>query len=149
MRVNIKSWNISLNLWIAIVNQWIFRRALNIQDAVILKVDSYIIDYEPFLFFFFFFLQKLIGEVFNIVSQQSTARPGCIIELDAITNQVKTCLWIGDINMLYPKVLYRHMIHSWTLNVGIRGTDPSHYRKCTYNLTVGSPRPQFCICVSS
>uniref|UniRef100_A0A8C0PII8 RAVE complex protein Rav1 C-terminal domain-containing protein n=1 Tax=Canis lupus familiaris TaxID=9615 RepID=A0A8C0PII8_CANLF len=25
---------------------------------------------------------KLIGEVFNIVSQQSTARPGCIIELD-------------------------------------------------------------------
>ncbi|XP_011784010.1 PREDICTED: dmX-like protein 2 isoform X3 [Colobus angolensis palliatus] len=30
---------------------------------------------------------KLIGEVFNIVSQQSTARPGCIIELDAITNQ--------------------------------------------------------------
>uniref|UniRef100_A0A2K6FM10 Dmx like 2 n=1 Tax=Propithecus coquereli TaxID=379532 RepID=A0A2K6FM10_PROCO len=35
---------------------------------------------------------KLIGEVFNIVSQQSTARPGCIIELDAITDQVKTCL---------------------------------------------------------
>uniref|UniRef100_A0A8C0XIX4 RAVE complex protein Rav1 C-terminal domain-containing protein n=1 Tax=Castor canadensis TaxID=51338 RepID=A0A8C0XIX4_CASCN len=33
---------------------------------------------------------KLIGEVFNIVSQQSTARPGCIIELDAITDQVKT-----------------------------------------------------------
>uniref|UniRef100_A0A8B9GKE8 Dmx like 2 n=1 Tax=Amazona collaria TaxID=241587 RepID=A0A8B9GKE8_9PSIT len=31
---------------------------------------------------------KLIGEVFNIVSQQSTARPGCIIELDAITNKV-------------------------------------------------------------
>uniref|UniRef100_A0A8C5XDG4 Dmx like 2 n=1 Tax=Microcebus murinus TaxID=30608 RepID=A0A8C5XDG4_MICMU len=30
---------------------------------------------------------KLIGEVFNIVSQQSTARPGCIIELDAITDQ--------------------------------------------------------------
>ncbi|XP_073320441.1 dmX-like protein 2 isoform X1 [Pagrus major] len=30
---------------------------------------------------------KLVGEVFNIVSQQSTARPGCIIELDAITNQ--------------------------------------------------------------
>lgn len=26
--------------------------------------------------------------MFNIVSQQSTARPGCIIELDAITNQV-------------------------------------------------------------
>uniref|UniRef100_A0A8C4PPI7 Dmx like 2 n=1 Tax=Equus asinus asinus TaxID=83772 RepID=A0A8C4PPI7_EQUAS len=33
---------------------------------------------------------KLIGEVFNIVSQQSTARPGCIIELDAITNQCGT-----------------------------------------------------------
>ncbi|KAG7267248.1 hypothetical protein CRUP_037231 [Coryphaenoides rupestris] len=30
---------------------------------------------------------NLVGEVFNIVSQQSTARPGCIIELDAITNQ--------------------------------------------------------------
>ncbi|XP_075904744.1 dmX-like protein 2 isoform X4 [Nelusetta ayraudi] len=33
---------------------------------------------------------KLVGEVFNIVSQQSTARPGCIIELDAITNQCGT-----------------------------------------------------------
>ncbi|XP_057624563.1 dmX-like protein 2 isoform X5 [Chionomys nivalis] len=33
---------------------------------------------------------KLIGEVFNIVSQQSTARPGCIIELDAITDQCGT-----------------------------------------------------------
>uniref|UniRef100_A0A8C5AAZ5 Dmx-like 2 n=1 Tax=Gadus morhua TaxID=8049 RepID=A0A8C5AAZ5_GADMO len=30
---------------------------------------------------------NLVGEVFNIVSQQSTARPGCIIELDVITNQ--------------------------------------------------------------
>ncbi|XP_046897782.1 dmX-like protein 2 isoform X2 [Hypomesus transpacificus] len=30
---------------------------------------------------------KLVGEVFNIMSQQSTARPGCIIELDVITNQ--------------------------------------------------------------
>ncbi|XP_071611366.1 dmX-like protein 2 [Heliangelus exortis] len=30
---------------------------------------------------------KLIGEVFNIVGQLSTARPGCIIELDAITNE--------------------------------------------------------------
>ncbi|XP_063782145.1 dmX-like protein 2 isoform X1 [Pseudophryne corroboree] len=30
---------------------------------------------------------KLIGEVFNIVSQQSTARPGCIIELDVITSK--------------------------------------------------------------
>ncbi|XP_063170605.1 dmX-like protein 2 isoform X2 [Candoia aspera] len=30
---------------------------------------------------------KLIGAVFNIVSQQSTARPGCIIELDVITDQ--------------------------------------------------------------
>uniref|UniRef100_A0A674NRB2 Dmx-like 2 n=1 Tax=Takifugu rubripes TaxID=31033 RepID=A0A674NRB2_TAKRU len=33
---------------------------------------------------------KLVGEVFNIVSQQSTARPGCIIELDVITNQCGT-----------------------------------------------------------
>uniref|UniRef100_A0A6I8PMC7 Dmx like 2 n=1 Tax=Ornithorhynchus anatinus TaxID=9258 RepID=A0A6I8PMC7_ORNAN len=30
---------------------------------------------------------KLIGEVFNIVSQQSTARPGCVIALDAIADQ--------------------------------------------------------------
>ncbi|XP_053318196.1 dmX-like protein 2 [Spea bombifrons] len=30
---------------------------------------------------------RLIGEVFNIVSQQSTARPGCIIELDVITDK--------------------------------------------------------------
>nr|XP_033784929.1 dmX-like protein 1 isoform X1 [Geotrypetes seraphini] len=29
-------------------------------------------------------ISKYVGEVFNIVSQQSTARPGCIIELDAI-----------------------------------------------------------------
>lgn len=28
--------------------------------------------------------------MFNIVSQQSTARPGCIIELDIITNQVSS-----------------------------------------------------------
>ncbi|XP_063820250.1 dmX-like protein 1 isoform X2 [Pseudophryne corroboree] len=31
-------------------------------------------------------ISKYVGEVFNIISQQSTARPGCIIELDAITN---------------------------------------------------------------
>ncbi|XP_054253482.1 dmX-like protein 1 isoform X5 [Indicator indicator] len=31
-------------------------------------------------------ISKYVGEVFNIVSQQSTARPGCIIELDAITD---------------------------------------------------------------
>ncbi|XP_067839108.1 dmX-like protein 1 isoform X3 [Heptranchias perlo] len=30
-------------------------------------------------------IARFVGEVFNIVSQQSTARPGCIIELDAIT----------------------------------------------------------------
>ncbi|KAM9214300.1 dmX-like protein 1 isoform 5-T5 [Leptosomus discolor] len=29
-------------------------------------------------------ISKYVGEVFNIISQQSTARPGCIIELDAI-----------------------------------------------------------------
>ncbi|XP_028679377.1 dmX-like protein 2 isoform X1 [Erpetoichthys calabaricus] len=32
-------------------------------------------------------ISKLVGEVFNIVSQQSTARPGCIIEQDIITSQ--------------------------------------------------------------
>ncbi|KAK2837802.1 hypothetical protein Q5P01_015014 [Channa striata] len=31
-------------------------------------------------------ISKYVGEVFNIVSQQSTAKPGCIIELDAITD---------------------------------------------------------------
>ncbi|XP_054842281.1 dmX-like protein 1 isoform X3 [Eublepharis macularius] len=30
-------------------------------------------------------ISKYVGEVFNIVSQQSTARPGCIVELDSIT----------------------------------------------------------------
>ncbi|KAJ3604686.1 hypothetical protein NHX12_029426 [Muraenolepis orangiensis] len=29
---------------------------------------------------------KYVGEVFNIISQQSTAKPGCVIELDAITD---------------------------------------------------------------
>ncbi|KAI3372724.1 hypothetical protein L3Q82_023186 [Scortum barcoo] len=31
-------------------------------------------------------ISKYVGEVFNIISQQSTAKPGCIIELDAITS---------------------------------------------------------------
>ncbi|XP_061623671.1 dmX-like protein 1 isoform X3 [Phyllopteryx taeniolatus] len=31
-------------------------------------------------------ISKYVGEVFNIVSQQSTAKPGCIIELDAVTD---------------------------------------------------------------
>ncbi|XP_069481661.1 dmX-like protein 1 isoform X2 [Ambystoma mexicanum] len=31
-------------------------------------------------------ISKYVGKVFNIISQQSTARPGCIIELDAITD---------------------------------------------------------------
>ncbi|XP_077200473.1 dmX-like protein 1 isoform X2 [Paroedura picta] len=30
-------------------------------------------------------ISKCVGEVFNIISQQSTARPGCIVELDSIT----------------------------------------------------------------
>uniref|UniRef100_A0A8C4IF75 Dmx like 1 n=1 Tax=Dicentrarchus labrax TaxID=13489 RepID=A0A8C4IF75_DICLA len=30
-------------------------------------------------------ISKYVGEVFNIISQQSTAKPGCIIELDTIT----------------------------------------------------------------
>lgn len=38
----------------------------------------------------FFWKQKYVGEVFNIVSQQSTARPGCIIALDSITKLVST-----------------------------------------------------------
>ncbi|XP_062310924.1 dmX-like protein 1 isoform X2 [Osmerus eperlanus] len=31
-------------------------------------------------------IAKSVGEVFNIISQQSTAKPGCIIELDTITD---------------------------------------------------------------
>ncbi|KAM6930538.1 LOW QUALITY PROTEIN: dmX-like protein 1 [Xenentodon cancila] len=31
-------------------------------------------------------ISKYVGEVFSIISQQSTAKPGCIIELDAITD---------------------------------------------------------------
>uniref|UniRef100_A0A3Q3KCG5 RAVE complex protein Rav1 C-terminal domain-containing protein n=1 Tax=Monopterus albus TaxID=43700 RepID=A0A3Q3KCG5_MONAL len=34
-------------------------------------------------------MSKYVGEVFNIISQQSTAKPGCIIELDAITDFVR------------------------------------------------------------
>uniref|UniRef100_A0A670JHL5 Dmx like 1 n=1 Tax=Podarcis muralis TaxID=64176 RepID=A0A670JHL5_PODMU len=30
-------------------------------------------------------ISKYVGEVFNIISQQSTARPGCIVELNSIT----------------------------------------------------------------
>uniref|UniRef100_A0A8D3DQP8 Dmx like 1 n=1 Tax=Scophthalmus maximus TaxID=52904 RepID=A0A8D3DQP8_SCOMX len=33
-------------------------------------------------------ISKYVGEVFNMISQQSTAKPGCIIELDAITDFV-------------------------------------------------------------
>uniref|UniRef100_A0A3Q1BCF7 RAVE complex protein Rav1 C-terminal domain-containing protein n=1 Tax=Amphiprion ocellaris TaxID=80972 RepID=A0A3Q1BCF7_AMPOC len=33
-------------------------------------------------------ISKSVGEVFNIISQQSTAKPGCIIELDVITDFV-------------------------------------------------------------
>lgn len=36
--------------------------------------------------------------MFNIVSQQSTARPGCIIELDVITNQVRTLCFSTHLN---------------------------------------------------
>uniref|UniRef100_A0A8D3CVN5 Dmx like 1 n=1 Tax=Scophthalmus maximus TaxID=52904 RepID=A0A8D3CVN5_SCOMX len=34
-------------------------------------------------------ISKYVGEVFNMISQQSTAKPGCIIELDAITDFVR------------------------------------------------------------
>uniref|UniRef100_A0A8C7D4H2 Dmx like 1 n=1 Tax=Oncorhynchus kisutch TaxID=8019 RepID=A0A8C7D4H2_ONCKI len=34
-------------------------------------------------------ISKYVGKVFNIISQQSTAKPGCIIELDAITDFVR------------------------------------------------------------
>lgn len=44
-------------------------------------------------------IQKLVGEVFNIVSQQSTARPGCIIELDVITNQVSSCSVVSTLTL--------------------------------------------------
>lgn len=85
------------------------------------------------LTFCVFYLQKLIGEVFNIVSQQSTARPGCIIELDAITNQVKTCLWIDD-NILYPGVLYMHMFHSQKNSLVWYKIQPTSLDSCSENL---------------
>uniref|UniRef100_A0A8C6LVA4 Dmx like 1 n=1 Tax=Nothobranchius furzeri TaxID=105023 RepID=A0A8C6LVA4_NOTFU len=57
-------------------------------------------------------VSKYVGEVFNIVSQQSTAKPGCIIELDAITDfQGKETqllhvfeehLILGDVNSSKP-----------------------------------------------
>uniref|UniRef100_A0A8C6RSF2 Dmx-like 2 n=1 Tax=Nannospalax galili TaxID=1026970 RepID=A0A8C6RSF2_NANGA len=53
---------------------------------------------------------KLIGEVFNIVSQQSTARPGCIIELDAITDQVKALVIEKNSNNY-------SILHMWHLHL--------------------------------
>uniref|UniRef100_A0A8C7SDT5 Dmx like 1 n=1 Tax=Oncorhynchus mykiss TaxID=8022 RepID=A0A8C7SDT5_ONCMY len=42
-------------------------------------------------------ISKYVGKVFNIISQQSTAKPGCIIELDAITDFVSIRLWKKEI----------------------------------------------------
>uniref|UniRef100_A0A3Q2XH75 Dmx like 1 n=1 Tax=Hippocampus comes TaxID=109280 RepID=A0A3Q2XH75_HIPCM len=45
-------------------------------------------------------ISKYVGEVFNIVSQQSTAKPGCIIELDAVTDFVSIhCCILGEISI--------------------------------------------------
>ena len=54
--------------------------------------------------------QKLVGETFNIVSQQSTARPGCIIELDAITNQVRNTSQAVSQNTLLKCIYYLFVI---------------------------------------
>uniref|UniRef100_A0A8D2LIY4 Dmx like 1 n=1 Tax=Varanus komodoensis TaxID=61221 RepID=A0A8D2LIY4_VARKO len=43
-------------------------------------------------------ISKYVGEVFNIISQQSTARPGCIVELDSITELVRLLHFISPRN---------------------------------------------------
>lgn len=57
-------------------------------------------------------LKKYVVEVFSIISQQSTAKPGCIIELDAITDFVS----IQDIEQLLSEVAcistQRHLMRS-------------------------------------
>lgn len=52
--------------------------------------------------------QKYVGEVFNIVSQQSTARPGCIIALDPITKLVSINFGGGGIFLkVYESILHK------------------------------------------
>lgn len=48
-------------------------------------------------------LQKYVGEVFNIISQQSTAKPGCIIELDTITGFVSIHAKANVIELYFNK----------------------------------------------
>uniref|UniRef100_A0AAQ4NMY0 Dmx like 1 n=1 Tax=Gasterosteus aculeatus aculeatus TaxID=481459 RepID=A0AAQ4NMY0_GASAC len=45
-------------------------------------------------------ISKYVGEVFNIISQQSTAKPGCIIELDTITDFVSKHKPISNNNLI-------------------------------------------------
>uniref|UniRef100_A0A8C2X954 Dmx like 1 n=1 Tax=Cyclopterus lumpus TaxID=8103 RepID=A0A8C2X954_CYCLU len=49
-------------------------------------------------------ISKYVGEVFNIISQQSTAKPGCIIELDTITDFVSIQKRNRFINILCTSV---------------------------------------------
>lgn len=98
MKMSLESWSVSVNVWIINVSHL----EGSLMSEMLYHVDR--LKSCWWLTFCAFYLQKLIGEVFNIVSQQSTARPGCIIELDAIADQVKTHLWIAHINILYPRV---------------------------------------------
>uniref|UniRef100_A0A8B9RXX0 Dmx like 1 n=1 Tax=Accipiter nisus TaxID=211598 RepID=A0A8B9RXX0_9AVES len=66
-------------------------------------------------------ISKYVGEVFNIISQQSTARPGCIIELDAITELVRSFSQTGFSEKFYLIVIeYTHnysLLHMWHLHL--------------------------------
>lgn len=61
--------------------------------------------------------QKYVGKVFNIISQQSTAKPGCIIELDAITDFVSICLWKKEICSIECTQIFTDLFqhHDWGL----------------------------------
>ncbi|KAL1277356.1 hypothetical protein QQF64_024029 [Cirrhinus molitorella] len=74
-------------------------------------------------------ISKYVGEVFNIISQQSTAKPGCIIELDAITDfqgKETQLLHFSPADALLPSLLPvveeitqsgRSLLHMWHLQL--------------------------------
>uniref|UniRef100_A0A8K9XHV1 Dmx like 1 n=1 Tax=Oncorhynchus mykiss TaxID=8022 RepID=A0A8K9XHV1_ONCMY len=56
-------------------------------------------------------ISKYVGKVFNIISQQSTAKPGCIIELDAITDFVSIRLWKKEICSIECTQIFTDLFH--------------------------------------
>uniref|UniRef100_A0A8K9UYG8 Dmx like 1 n=1 Tax=Oncorhynchus mykiss TaxID=8022 RepID=A0A8K9UYG8_ONCMY len=65
-------------------------------------------------------ISKYVGKVFNIISQQSTAKPGCIIELDAITDFVSIRLWKKEICSIECTQIFTDLFqhHDWGFQPG-------------------------------